>query len=172
MQQVEIPPSVLGVDDLLEVRVYLEESLTGSYRVDASGQIVFPLLGTLQVEGKTPAEVADEIDLGLRDGYLKDPQVSVSVAEFNSRKISVIGEVKSPGRYSYRDGMTIVEAIAEAGGTTPQALLASMQVNRRPPGEAEQIRYEVAFKEITQGRQADFPLLPGDVIVVQESAVK
>ena len=166
------PPPVLGIDDVIEVRVYLEPSLTGEYTVDSDGNIAFPLLGTVKVLGLAPGQVGTTLTARLREGYLNDPQVSISVLEFNSRQISVLGEVKSPGRYLYREGMTLIQAIAEAGGTTREAVLSSMQVTRTQLASTQQTRYEVPFRDITLGRQSDFALLPGDVIVVQESAVK
>lgn len=168
------PPLVLGTDDLVEIRVYLEDSLTGEYRVDDSGAITFPLLGAVRANGLAPGALADSITARLKDGYLNNPQVSVTVIEFNSRQVSVIGEVTRPGRYPYRDGLTLVEAIAEAGGTTDQAQLVSMQVTRTVLADSgpSQRRFEVPFRDITLGRSPDFDLLPGDMILVQESAVR
>jgi polysaccharide export outer membrane protein len=173
--QVDVPRSVLGPDDAIEIKVYLEKSLSDRYEVDSDGMITFPLIGAVSVAGLTPSEVADTIRTGLLDGFLRDPQVTVFVVEFNSRQVSIIGEVKKPGRYPYRDGMTLVQAIAEAGGTTDSALLSSMQVTRTV--ETSETRrskknFDVPFKAITLGRSPDFPLLPGDVVVVQESAVR
>ena len=173
--RVNVPRSVLGPDDTIEVRVYLEDSLSSRYEVDSDGKISFPLLGSVQVAGLTPMELAEGIRNGLLDGFLRDPQVTVQVEEFNSRQVAVIGEVKKPGRYPYRDGMTLVEAIADAGGTTDSALLASMQVTRAITVSDDALNkqnFEVPFKDITLGRAEDFPLLPGDVVVVQESAVR
>jgi polysaccharide export outer membrane protein len=165
----------LGADDALEIKVYLEESLSDRYEIDGDGMITFPLLGPISVAGLTPSEVATRIRTGLLDGYLRDPQVTVVVVEFNSRQVSVIGEVKQPGRYPYRDGMTLVQAIADAGGTTDSALLSSMQVTRKAQEKGTGVakdNFDVPFKDITLGRSPDFPLLPGDVVVVQESAVR
>jgi len=161
---------VLGPTDVFEVRVYEEEDLSGIFRLDSDGTFVYPLLGTLQAEGKTAGEIAEDIRAGLADGYLLEPQVTVFVQEYNSRKVSVLGEVKRPGRYTYRQGMTLVEAIAEAGGTGPSAALSMMKVTRTVDGEEHSI--DVPFKEITRGRVADFPLLPGDIVFVSESAVR
>jgi len=173
--QIEVPRSVLGPDDAVEIKVYLEESLSSRYEIDSDGLITFPLLGALKAAGLTPSELADLVRTGLLDGYLRDPQVTVTVVEFNSRQVSIIGEVKKPGRYAYRDGMTLVEAIADAGGTTASALLSSIQVTRTVlNSETSQSKknFAVPFKDITLGRSPDFPLLPGDVVVVQESAVR
>lgn len=165
----EIPPSVLGPDDLIEVRVYLEEDLSGEYRLDAAGRIDFPLLEPVVLAGLLPSEVADRLRGALADGFLVNPQVGVTVIEFNSRKISVIGEVQRPGRLVYLDGMTVVQAIAEAGGTTESARLDWVQVTRR---DEEGKRYDVPYRAVTLGRSPDFILIPGDVVLVQESAVR
>jgi len=173
--EVDVPRSVLGPDDAVDIRVYLEESLSSRYEVDSDGKISFPLLGGVQVAGLTPTEVAERIRTGLLDGFLRDPQVTVHVVEFNSRQVSVIGEVTKPGRYPYRDGMTLVEAIADAGGTTDSALLSSIQVTRSADAGESTVskrNFDVPFKDITLGRSADFALLPVDVVVVQESAVR
>jgi len=173
--EITVPRSVLGPDDTVEIKVYLEDSLSSSYEIDSDGLITFPLLGSVSVAGLTPAELADRIRTGLLEGFLRDPQVTVVVVEFNSRQVSIIGEVKKPGRYAYRDGMTLVQAIADAGGTTGTALLSSMQVTRTTASsETTQSKknFVVPFKDITLGRAPDFPLLPGDVVVVQESAVR
>jgi polysaccharide export outer membrane protein len=173
--EIKVPRSVLGPDDTVEIKVYLEDSLSSSYEIDSDGLITFPLLGSVSVAGLTPAELAERIRTGLLEGFLRDPQVTVVVVEFNSRQVSIIGEVKKPGRYAYRDGMTLVQAIADAGGTTGTALLSSMQVTRTTASsETTQSKknFVVPFKDITLGRAPDFPLLPGDVVVVQESAVR
>jgi len=161
---------VLGPGDVFEVRVFEEESLTDSYRVEADGHFVYPLLGRIEVTGRTATELAEFIRGGLADGFMVAPQVTVFVEEFNSRKVSVLGEVRNPGRYTYRPGMTLVEAIAEAGGTTESSVVATMRVTRRR--DEGEISMEIPFKEITQGQVKDFPLSPGDIVFVAESAVK
>ena len=166
----EMLREVLGPGDVFEVRVFEEESLTDSYRVEADGHFVYPLLGRIEVTGRTATELAEFIRGGLADGFMVAPQVTVFVEEFNSRKVSVLGEVRNPGRYTYRPGMTLVEAIAEAGGTTESSVVATMRVTRRR--DEGEISMEIPFKEITQGQVKDFPLSPGDIVFVAESAVK
>ncbi|MCP4870074.1 MAG: polysaccharide export protein [Proteobacteria bacterium] len=160
----------LGPGDVFEVRVFEEDSLTGNYRVEADGSFIYPLLGKISATNLTASELAEQIRAGLANGFLRTPQVTVFVHEYNSRKVSVLGQVKKPGRYSYQSGMTLIEAIAEAGGTTDSAVESSMRVTRN--GDEGEISMEIPFKEITQGRVSDFPLQPGDIIFVAESAVK
>jgi len=162
-------PSVLGPEDIIEIQVYMEESLSGVYPLDLDGNLSYPLLGTLSLSGMTAPQAADMIRESLSNGFLKEPHVAVIVKEFNSRKISVLGQIRKPGRYDFHDGMTLVEAIAVAGGTTNSAVLRLVQVTRKIPDTK---KYDVPFRDITTGRAPDFRLLPGDIILVEESAVK
>ena len=162
-------PTVLGPEDVFTVQVYQQDSLSGEYRLDSNGDFTYPLVGAIHLAGATPTEAAYLLTERLSDGFLLDPQVSVTVEEFNSRKVSVIGQVRKPGRYGYHEGMTLVEAIAMAGGTTDSAVLRSIQVTRN---RAEAERYEVPFKDITQGKAPAFMLAPGDIVFVDESPVK
>jgi len=179
VQRVAAPPpqatpsvvgDLLGPNDVFEVRVLDEEGLSGDFRVGEDGTIVYPVLGRLPVAGRTANQLAEELTALLADGYLKHPQVAVFVREYNSSKVAVIGQVKAPGRYPYRSDMTIVQAIAEAGGMTDRAVQTTVVVTRRE-GDDE-ASYDVPFRDITLGRARDFRLVPGDVIVVAESAVK
>jgi len=162
-------PTVLGPEDVFTVQVYQQDSLSGEYRLDSNGDFTYPLVGAVHLAGATPTEAAYLLTERLSDGFLLDPQVSVTVEEFNSRKVSVIGQVRKPGRYGYHEGMTLVEAIAVAGGTTDSAVLRAIQVTRNR-GETE--RYEVPFRDITQGKAPAFMLAPGDIVFVEESPVK
>jgi polysaccharide export outer membrane protein len=166
----ELGSDVIGPTDVFEVRVHLEEELSGDFRVDGDGTISYPLLGTLEVAGLSSSGVAAKIRDGLADGYLLSPQVTVLLKEQNSRKVSLLGEVTRPGRYTYRDGMTLVEAIAEAGGTTESAVLAEVYVTRHVGGE--EFSVEIPYRDITQGRAPDFSLAPGDIVLVPTSPVR
>lgn len=161
---------MLGPNDVIQVTVYRDESLSGVFRLDADGTVVYPLLGEMRLAGETATEVSRRIREGLADGYLVDPQVSVFVQEFNSRKISVIGEVRKPGRYAFHEGMTLVAAIAEAGGMSEGAAQHKVVVTRSKDGK--ETTFEVPFKAITRGRVPDFPLLPADIVFVAESAIR
>ncbi len=166
----ELSQDVIGATDVFEVRVHLEVELSGDFRVDGDGTINYPLLGTLRVDGLSSAGVAGVIRDGLADGYLLDPQVTVLLKEQNSRKVSMLGEVTRPGRYKYRDGMTLVEAIAEAGGTTESAVLTAVILTRHVEGEEYSV--DLPYRDITEGRAPDFSLAPGDIVLVPTSPVK
>ncbi len=156
----------LGVDDVFEIRVVGETELSGSYRVGSDGTIDFPYIGRVTVLGLRPNEVQEEVTRGLRDGYFRSPQVSVLVREWNSRKLVVLGKVQKPGPVSYFPKMTIVDAIAAAGGFADTAAKNSVRLRREMKGKVETRNYPVA--DISEGRYPNVTMLPGDVIVVEE----
>jgi polysaccharide export outer membrane protein len=109
----------LGVGDMIKITVLHEESLTLETSIAENGSISYPVLGEVQVEGKTTREVESIIKTALASGFLVNPHVSVNVVVFRSFYIG--GEVKSPGAYPYQPGLTIEKAISVAGGRTDKA---------------------------------------------------
>ena len=156
----------LDVDDVFDVRVYGETDLSGVYRVATDGTIDFPLAGRIPVKGLGVGEIQQEIVKRLKAGYLLNPQVTVMVTQWNSRKISVLGQVTRPGPISYFPNMTIVDAIASAGGFTAVAAKNSVNVRREVSGKVEIRTFPVA--DIAEGRSPNVVVLPGDVLVVEE----
>jgi len=156
----------VGVDDLFDVRVYGETELSGTYRVATDGTIDFPLAGRIPVAGLRTGEIQLRLTDRLKQGYLKDPQVTVLMKEWNSRKISVLGQVQKPGSVAYHPHMTIVDAIALAGGFTGIAAKNAVSLRREAGGKVESHIYRVA--DITEGRSSNVMVLPGDVLVVEE----
>jgi protein involved in polysaccharide export with SLBB domain len=164
----DAPPSEdrVGLDDTFEVRVYGETDLSGSFRVAADGTIDYPLAGRIVVSGLRTGEIQKLIVEKLRDGYLKDPQVMVTIKDRNSQKISVLGQVSKPGQVGYYPNMTIVDAIASAGGFTGIAAKNSVSLRRENSGKIETHVYPVA--DISEGRSPNVMVQPGDVLVVDE----
>jgi protein involved in polysaccharide export with SLBB domain len=163
------PPTsdaAVGPGDLFEVRVFGHVDLSTTYQVAQDGSINFPLIGTVAVEGMTAPAIEKELQTRLADGYLKNPSVSVRVTEYRSKKISVFGQVKSPGTFQFSDNMSVVEAISRAGGFTGMAKKNSVRVTRKEEGVNRRI--EVAVEDIGQGRAPNFFLRPGDVVFVPE----
>jgi protein involved in polysaccharide export with SLBB domain len=160
------PDDQVGVDDIFDVRVYGENDLSSTYRVASDGTIDFPLAGRLQVAGLRTGDIQKKLIERLREGYLKDPQVTVVMKEWNSRKVSVLGQVQKPGPVAYHPHMTIIDAIALAGGFTGIAAKNSVSLRREGGGKVESRVYRVA--DITEGRSSNIPILPGDVVVVEE----
>jgi len=158
----------LGAGDRINIRVFEEEGLSGSFTVSETGTINYPHIGRLKVRGLTCAEVEDRIEVGLKDGYLKNPTPSCSIEEYNSKRIYVLGKVESPGSYPYKANLTIVEAFALAGGASERAATNNTKLTRTVEGKDVQVR--VPMQQIVEGRKKNIQLLPGDVIYVPESA--
>ncbi len=111
----------VGPGDVLEVEVYDDPDLSGLVTVQHGGEISFPLLGDVEVNGLTAREVRETLTLLLAKDYLVDPQVAVRVKEHRSQWITVVGEVVRPGKYFLQGSKTLLELLTEAGGFTPQA---------------------------------------------------
>jgi polysaccharide biosynthesis/export protein len=112
---------IVGPNDALAVTVFDQPQLTGRYVVQADGTFTFPLLGRLKVGGLTLQDVENDLRDRLAKGYLKNPQVGVSVDQYRSQQIFVMGEVRSPGSLQFTGSMTLIEALARAGSTTDRA---------------------------------------------------
>ena len=160
--------SSLGVGDVIEVRVYEEKDLTGTYQISPRGTFSFPLIGEVKAQGMTPSTLAQEISKRLRQGYLKRPQVSIFIKESNSKKIFLLGKVKKPGSYTYEEGMRIVQVIALAGGLLPIASSDLILIRKDPKSNKEK-RYKVPFKAISLGQARNIALYPGDIVYIPES---
>jgi protein involved in polysaccharide export with SLBB domain len=161
-----LPEDRIGIDDTFEVRVYGETELTGTFRVATDGTVDYPLAGRVMVAGLRTGEIQQLIVGKLKDKYLKDPQVVVTVKDRNSQKIAVLGQVTKPGQVPYYPNMTIVDAIASAGGFTGIAAKNSVNLRREAGGKIEMHTYPVA--DISEGRSPNVMVLPGDVLVVDE----
>jgi polysaccharide export outer membrane protein len=140
---------IVGPNDALTITVFDQPQLTGKYIVQADGTFTFPLLGRLQVGGLTLQAVENEVRDRLAKGYLKNPQVGVSVDEYRSQQIFVMGEVRSPGSLQFTGSMTLIEALARAGSTTERAGLEAVIVRAAregaaPPDAATLARAETA----------------------------
>jgi len=168
--QVDAAPAAsttLGPGDLIEVRVFEEADLSGPYRVAPGGTIDFPLCGKVEVQGLNTSATADMLRRCLGEKYLKHPQVTVLLREYNSKKIFVFGEVQKPGTFPYEEDMSIIQAITMAGGFTKIASKNDIAVTRQVEGKETKIRVPVA--DIGTGREKNFRLQPGDIVFVPES---
>jgi polysaccharide export outer membrane protein len=162
-----VPASTLGPGDVLEVKVYDETELSGIFAVGAAGTINYPLIGKVEVEGATSSDVADAIQRRLGEKFLKNPQVSIVIREYNSKKVSVFGEVNKPGTFKYEDNMTVIQAVSMAGGFTKTAAKNQTNVTRLDSGEEK--KFYVPVEAIAEGKTKNFVLQPGDIVYVPES---
>lgn len=159
--------STLGSGDLVEVRVFQEPDLSNAYRVSPEGTIDFPLCGKISLNGMTSSQAADALSGCLKGRYLKNPQVSVLIREYNSKKVFVFGEVQKPGTFAFEENMTIIQLVTLAGGFTKLASKNAINVTRVIDGVEQKI--SVPAQDIGVGREKNFPLRPGDIVYVPES---
>jgi len=159
--------TTLGVGDVFEVKVFGEPELSGVYRVSSDGVINFPLVGKVKAEGRSPTELSDALTARLKDGFLRNPQVSIFVKDYNSKKIFVFGEVQKPGTFGYDDDMTIIQAITNAGGFLKTAAKNKVSVTRIEDGVEKRVFLSV--EEIGRGKEKNFFMKPGDIVFVPES---
>jgi polysaccharide biosynthesis/export protein len=155
---------VIGPDDVLSIKVFQESDLSGSLPVRPDGKISVPLLHDVQAAGLTPNELAQSIASKLKD-YLEQPEVTVVVTQIN-RHVYLMGEVNRPGPLPLSSGMTVLQALASAGGFTDFANRKGIYILRKEHGR--QTRYPFNYKKAIRG-EADaqnFELKRGDTIVV------
>ena len=159
--------TVLGPSDVVDVRVFDEKDLSGIHQINSDGTLRLPLIGVIKVTGLAPDEAAEKIAAEYASKYLRAPQVTIFVQQFNSRKIYLLGEVKSPGPYTYEENMTVIAAVAKAGGTTVYAAANKTIVTRNVNGKPE--KYMARVGDMGRGDAGDLPVMPGDVIFVPQS---
>jgi len=158
----------IGVGDKLDVRVFQVGDLSfEALVVDASGNINLPLIGAVRGAGRTSAEMASDIAGQLATRFLRDPQVTVTVKEAASQKITVDGAVTKPGVYVMRGSTSLLQAVAMAEGPTRVADLTKVAVFRSIDGRRSVALFDLAA--IRQGRASDTQVLGDDVIVVDTS---
>jgi polysaccharide export outer membrane protein len=149
------PSYTLDAGDKLRIVVFGQEGLTNSYVVDAGGNINMPLVGTLPARGVSTQQLASLITTRLKQGYVREPHVSVEIEAY--RPFFILGEVNTPGQYPYVANMTAEAAVAIAGGFSPRADKKKVELTRNAPGQ--QIHGQVPL---------NYPLRPGDTVVVKE----
>ena len=169
--RVPLPPPVesttVGVGDLFVLTIVGEDKLPKEYRVAPDGSVDLPYIHRMQVAGLEPQQIAEQVRARLRDGgVLMDASVSVDVKEYNSKRVSVLGQVQKPGSFSLTPGITLVQAISQAGGFNSIANRDRINLTRTTQGRARTI--VLSLDSITDGSQPDVPLQAGDTIFVTE----
>jgi polysaccharide export outer membrane protein len=134
---------IVGPNDTLAVTVFEQPQLSGKFMVQPDGTFAFPLLGRVKVGGLSVQAIENEMRERLAKGYLKNPQVSVTVDQYRSQQIFIIGEVKQPGSLQFTGTMTMVEALARVGSITDNAGAEALIVRQAPgaqPPDAETLK--------------------------------
>ena len=158
-------------EDILEITVYEQPDLDVKARVTSKGEIAFPLLGKVKVVGLTVSEVEDLITELLAADYLVNPQVQVFISEYRVKQISVLGSVKTPGKYDMypERETTVLQAIAMAGGFSEVASRNNTRIIRNEDGEEKIIPIKVTDITTKGMKEKDVELKPGDIVYVPES---
>ena len=149
------PSYSLDAGDRLRIVVFGQEGISNSYLVDAGGNVNMPLIGTVPARGTTPQQLAQIITTRLKQGFVREPHVTVEIEAY--RPFFILGEVTNPGQYAYVANMTAETAIAIAGGFAPRANKSKVELTRN--SSAQQVHGDVPL---------NYPLRPGDTIVVKE----
>ncbi len=157
----------VGAQDQLEITVFQVPDLNRTVRVNSSGQVSLPLIGMLLAGGRTVQEIEQDIAIKLEAKFLQNPQVTVSVKEFTSQRVTVEGAVKNPGIFPLTGRTTLLQMVATAGGldsiANPQGLVIFRQVAGKKMGAVFDL------KAIRNGAAEDPEVYADDVIVVDES---
>jgi polysaccharide export outer membrane protein len=161
----------IGALDAVDVTVFQEPELSAkALQVDASGRIALPLVGTVSAQGKTASQLSRELELLFGERYLRDPQVTVTVASSVSQKVSVQGEVTEPGVYPLNGPTTLLDVISMAKGESELARLKEVVVFRNIDNQRMGAVFDV--ESIRRGEAAD-PMIQGnDLVVVGYSGAK
>jgi polysaccharide export outer membrane protein len=148
-------PYQLASGDRVRMIVFGQEALTNSFSVDEAGNVSLPLIGAVRARGLTTAQLSSTVEARLREGYLRDPRVSIEVEAF--RPFFVLGEVGVSGQYPFVNGLTVQNAVAIAGGFGPRGFRDSVDLTRIVNG-----------RPMTATVPLTFPVRPGDTITVRE----
>jgi len=157
---------IIGADDVLAVDVWKEPEISRSVPVRSDGKISLPLVGEVQASGETPRKLEQEIASKLKS-YVSEPEVTVIVQEIRSQKFNIRGQVVRPGSYSLANSVTVLDAIALAGGFRDFAKPKSIYILRHNPGGGES-RIPFNYKAVIKGKNPaeNITLQPRDTVVV------
>jgi polysaccharide export outer membrane protein len=149
------PPYTLDAGDKLRIVVFGQDGISNAYIVDAGGNVNLPLIGTVPARGITTQQLSQRITARLKQGYVREPHVTVEVETY--RPFFILGEVTTPGQYPYVADMTVEKAIAIAGGFAPRAYKQTVELTHTARGR--QIKSDVPLS---------YRLRPGDTLLVKE----
>jgi polysaccharide export outer membrane protein len=159
------PAYIIGPEDVIDINVWKEPDMTRLVPVRPDGKISLPLINDVQAAGSTPQQLAAAVTEKLRK-FLTEPQVTVIVTQINSQRVFVVGEVLRAGAFPLIPGMTVLQALASAGGFTTFADMKKIHVMRLVDGKHIELPFN--YREVLKGDNPDqnIKLLPGDTVVV------
>lgn len=155
----------IGPADVLQISVWKNEALSRTVPVRPDGMISLPLVNEIRVAGLTPTQLRDVLKKRLRE-YVPNPEISVIVMEMHSFVVSVMGEVRKAGRYQFKGPITVLDALAQAGGITEFASPSGLYVLRHEDNVMKRIPFNYRKVVAAPGADDNFFVQPGDIIVV------
>ncbi len=159
--------STVGPGDVFTMEIVGEKELPKEYQIASDGTVDLPYLPALEVAGLEPQQIGRLVRKELIEKkILSDPSVIVQVKEYNSRRVTIMGQVAKPGVFPYTQGLTLIQALSQAGGPTGIANLDKVNLTRRVQNGSRTVVISIAT--IMEGRGADIPLQSGDRIFVHE----
>ena len=164
---------IVGEGDVLKITVYDHDDLTTIARVSGDGVIAFPLIGQIDVKGLTLAQISQKISALLSDGYVINPQVSIFIQEFRSKKAFIMGEVTKPGLYVLPGQTTFLSLLSEAGGLTKEAGDKVIIKRKVTPQDQNEKIISIDLKRLIEkgDTSLDVPIMDGDSIYVTKAGV-
>lgn len=157
---------VIAPGDMLNIRVFNQEAMSGRGRVRSDGKLSLPFLRDVVCAGYTPERLSVQLQERLKD-YVKQPVVTVYVEETQPQTVAVLGEVAKPGSFPLNHGTGVLQALAVAGGVTPYGHNDRIFVLRQSPEGVQRIRFTFDALSRAVGKQAQFRLHDGDTVVVE-----
>jgi len=157
---------IIGDDDVLSINVWKEQEVSRTVPVRSDGKISLPLAGEVQASGETPLQLEKLLAAKLQ-GFISEPEVTVIVTQINSQKFNILGMVNKSGTFPLTSSLTVLDAIALAGGFRDFAKQKSIYVLRKDPNGGE-LRLPFNYKDVIKGRnmEQNIRVQPGDTIVV------
>mgnify|MGYP000938725170 CR=1 FL=1 len=169
--QAEAPVDyTLGPGDVIEVRVLQDERLTQTVRVDGNGQVPLSLVGNVRVGSLTTTETQAKLESLYGERFIRNPQVTVFIKEYNSQRVTVMGEVVQPGVFPLTGQAGLMETLALARGLTATADSGDVVIMRMQNGRRMGMRFDL--NDIASGALADPDIYAGDTVIVGESATQ
>lgn len=156
--------------DTLTIKVFKMPDLSGDFEVDLTGQISIPLIGSITATEYTTAQLDDQLTQKLGSKYLENPDVSVGVKSSTSRSVTVDGAVAKAGSFPVLGQVSLMQAVAQAGGATPEANLRRVAIFRQIDGKRQAAAFDLA--SIRRGESEDPPVYSGDIVIVDGSSIK
>lgn len=156
--------------DTLAIKVFKMPELSGDYDVDLTGQIAMPLIGNVAAADLTTAQLDDRLKEKFGSRYLEHPDISVGVKASSRRSVTIDGAVSKPGTFPVTGTLSLMQAVALGGGATPESNIHRVAIFRTIDDKRQAAAFDLGM--IRRGQAQDPPVYPGDIIIIDGSAIK